>query len=273
MSEEVIIHNTKDSPITYTSLVADLLKIGIKPGMNILVHSSLSSIGWVCGGVVSVINALEHIITSNGTLVMPAHSSDLSDPAHWGNPPVPESWWDIIRNEMPAFDNCLTPTREMGKIAESFRKQTGVKRSNHPSASFCAWGKNSEYILQDFHYDYPQNEKSPLGRIYELDGYVLLLGVDYDKNTSFHLAEHKAQYKEKKIVKDGFPIINSNKKEWYEYENILYYSDDFIEIGGEFEHTGKCSIGMIGSAKSKLFSQRELVDFSVEWMERNRSLT
>lgn len=273
MSEETIIENTKDIPITYTSLIADFTKMGIKPDMNIIVHSSLSSIGWVCGGVVSVIKALESVITQNGTLVMPAHSSDLSDPAHWGNPPVPESWWGIIRKEMPVFDNSLTPTREMGKIAESFRKQNGVKRSNHPSASFCAWGKNSEYMLQDMHFDYPQNEQSPLGRLYELDGYVLLVGVNYDKNTSFHLAEYKAKYKGKIIVKDGFPIIKDGKKEWFEYEDILYYSDDFIQIGEAFEKTKRCTIGTIGNAKSLFFSQRELVNFSVEWMEKNRSLT
>src|SRR5574344_422060 len=273
MSEYKTIDKTKEKPVTYTTLLSDSIRIGIKPGMNLLVHSSLSSIGWVCGGVVSVIKALEEAITTDGTLMMPAHSSDLSDPSHWENPPVPESWWEIIRKEMPVFDNSLTPTREMGVIAESFRKQTGVKRSNHPSASFCAWGKNTDYILQDNHYDYPQNEKSPLGRLYDLNGYVLLLGVNYDKNTSFHLAEYQSTYRGKKIVSDGFPIIKDGKKEWYEYEDILYYSDDFIKIGKDFETTNKCKIGLIGNARSILFPQKDLVDFSVKWMNRNRNLT
>lgn len=173
---------------------------------------------------------------------------------------------------MPAFDNSLTPTREMGKIAESFRKQLGVKRSNHPSASFCAWGKNSDYILQDMHYDFPQNEQSPLGRLYELDGYALLLGVDFDKNTSLHLAEYKADYKGKRIVTDGLPVIHDDKKQWHEYEDLLYYPDDFLQIGKDFQAAGKCVIGRIGNAKSFFFSQRDLVDFAAEWMEKNRSL-
>lgn len=271
MSEDTTIDRSKDKPVTYASLSSDLTRIGVKPGMTLLVHSSLSSIGWVCGGVVSVIKALEDILTQDGTLVMPAHSSDLSDPAHWGNPSVPEAWWDIIRKEMPAYDNSLTPTREMGVIAESFRKQAGVTRSNHPSCSFCAWGKNKDYVLQDNHYGYPQNQQSPLGRIYELDGYVLLLGVNYDKNTSFHLAEYKADYRGKQIVSDGFPIVTSGRKEWCEYEDILYHDDDFVEIGGEFEATGRCSIDSIGNAECRLFSQRELVDFAVDWMEKNRN--
>lgn len=270
MSEKSVIMNSEHGPVTYTSLLRDFTNIGIKPGMNLLVHSSLSSIGWVCGGAVSVIQALEHILTQRGTLIMPAHSSDVSDPAHWGNPPVPESWWEIIRKETPVFDNGLTPTRGMGKIAESFRKQAGVRRSNHPSASFCAWGRNSDYLLQDTHFDYPQNDQSPLGRLYELDGYVLLIGVNFDKNTSFHLAEYKANYSGKRIVKDGFPLVINGVKEWYEYEDILYYSDDFIQIGKEFEVTNECMHGIIGKAKSLLFSQRTLIDFSVKWMEKNR---
>lgn len=291
MSEDKIIERTKNKPVTYSSLITDFTKIGIKPKMNLLVHSSLSSIGWVCGGVVSVIKALEAVITPDGTLMMPAHSSDLSDPAHWCNPSVPKSWWDEIKKEMPAFDNSLTPTKDMGIIAESFRKQTGVVRSNHPSTSFCAWGKHKKYIIQDNrgsckntfflqnfckslnHYDFPQNENSPLGKLYNLDGYVLLLGVNYDKNTSFHLAEYKAKYTGKRFIKDGFPVIVGGKKEWCEYDDILYHSDDFMYIGKEFESVKKTNIGNIGNARSILFSQREIVDFAVDWMEKNRNLT
>lgn len=273
MSEESAIDSAKGLPVTYSSLLADFASLGVKPGMNLLAHSSLSSLGWVCGGAVSVIKALEAGLGPDGTLVMPAHSSDISDPAHWGNPAVPESWWDVIRNEMPEYNMSLTPTRDMGKIAETFRKQDGVKRSGHPSASFCAYGKNADYVLQDAHYDYPQNEKSPLGRLYELDGFVLLLGVGHDKNTSLHLAEHKARYPGKRIVKDGFPLVSNGTRAWHEIEDILYYADDFPEIGKAFEATRACGVGYVGNARSVSFSQRALVDFAVEWMEKNRDLT
>ena len=107
MSEDTTIDRSKEKPVTYTSLLSDFNRIGVKPGMTLLVHSSRSSIGWVCGGVVSLIKALEDMLTPDGTLVMPAHSSDLSDPANWGNPPVPVAWWDIIRKEMPVYDVSL----------------------------------------------------------------------------------------------------------------------------------------------------------------------
>lgn len=131
MSEQTVIENTK-TPNTISTLVRDFHNLGIKPGMTLLVHSSLSSIGWVCGGAVSVIQALEEVLTDEGTLVMPAHSCSLSDPSHWQFPPVPEFWWQTIKDEMPVFDKDLTPTQGMGAIAETFRKQSGVVRSSHP---------------------------------------------------------------------------------------------------------------------------------------------
>ena len=270
--EREAIKKTFGQPVTVKSIVLGLKEIGVKPGMTLLVHSSLSSLGWVCGGPVAVIVALEEALTEDGTLAMPAHSCDLSDPAHWCNPPVPKNWWPIIRDEMPPFDNTLTPTRGMGKISETFRKQNGVLRSNHPAASFSAWGKNKEFVLQDYHPDFSQNELSPLGRIYELDGYILFMGVDYDKNTSFHLAEYKANYNGKRTIHDGFPITDNGVRKWYESTDILYYSDDFIRIGRDFEQSNTIQKHKIGNAACKLISQRKLVDYAVAWMESNRNL-
>ena len=139
MSEKKIVEKT-EVPATVESLQADLRALGIKPGMIVLVHSSLSAMGWVCGGAVAVVVALQEVLGSAGTLVMPAHSPDLTEPSGWESPPVPKSWWPVIRENMPAYDPVLTPTRSMGIIAETFRKQRYVLRSVHPQVSFCACG-------------------------------------------------------------------------------------------------------------------------------------
>src|SRR5687768_13783978 len=71
---------------TRQSLAADLRRLGLRPGTVVIVHSSLSSLGWVCGGSVPVVQALMDVLTEAGTLVMPTHSGEYSDPAQWQSP-------------------------------------------------------------------------------------------------------------------------------------------------------------------------------------------
>jgi aminoglycoside 3-N-acetyltransferase len=271
MSEKEIIEKSS-KPQTLKTLVKDFKDIGVREGMVLLVHSSLSSIGWISGGAVAVILALEEVLGREGTLIMPTCSGDLSDPAKWENPPVPIDWCEEIRKTMPAFDLDLTPTRGVGVIPEVFRKQKGVIRSSHPQVSFAARGKYAEYITSDHSLEYAFGEKSPLAKIYELNGHILLLGVGHINNTSLHLAEYRADYPSKNEEASGLPLMVSGRREWVDIVDIKSYTDDFEDIGSAFSRSSDIYVvqAEIGQAKSQSFRQRDLVDFAVNWMETNR---
>ena len=273
MSESKVVQKT-ETPVTIESLQADLHALGVRSGMTLLVHSSLSSMGWVCGGSVAVIIALQKVLGLTGTLVMPAHSGDLSEPRKWENPPVPESWWPAVREALPAYDRDLTPTRSMGAIAETFRKQRGVLRSAHPQCSFCACGSQASHITRDHSLAFGMGEQSPLARIYDLHGFLLLLGVSHACNTSMHLAEYRAVFPTKRVIQEGAPIYRFPSRRWTTFDDIDLDSSDFDRIGkdflrldgGEMVHCGK-----VGLASCQLMPQRNIVDFAVRWLEENRS--
>ncbi|WP_242044852.1 aminoglycoside N(3)-acetyltransferase [Anabaena azotica] len=266
MSEEKVIINTP-SPRTRQSLATDFVNAGVNSGMTVIVHSSLSSLGWVCGGSVAVVQALMDVITPTGNIVMPTHTGDLSDPANWQEPSVPREWWTIIRETMPAFDPQVTPTREMGQIVETFRTWENVLRSSHPQVSFAAWGKDAEKIVLNHSLDYSLGEDSPLARLYDLDGWVLLLGVGYENCTSFHLAEYRFGGREQ--VKKGAPILEAGRRVWQWFTDIDFDTSCFVEMGAAFAQTGQVQISTVGSAQVKLFKVRNAVDFAVSWLKDN----
>ena len=268
MSEATAIENTP-SPRTRESLGRELSQAGLVSGMTVIVHSSLSSLGWVCGGPVAVVQALMDVVTDSGTIVMPTHSGDYSDPAEWQHPPVPAAWCPIIRETMPVFDPRITPTRGMGQIVEVFRTCHGVLRSNHPDVSFAAWGRHAGRVTDGHALDYSLGEQSPLARFYDLGGSVLLLGVGYNCNSSFHLAEYRAPGA--RLVERGAPIVEGQKRIWKVYPDIALHDDPFPELGDAFEQTGQVTRARIGSAEARLFSQRRAVDFAVGWLAARRA--
>ncbi|MGX5701748.1 aminoglycoside N(3)-acetyltransferase [Bacillus cereus] len=253
-------------PNTIETITKDLKALGVEKGMTIIVHSSLSSIGWISGGVVAVVEALMKVVTEEGTIIMPTQSSDLSDPKHWSRPPVPEDWWQIIRDNVPAFDSRITPTRGMGEIVECFRTYPNVVRSNHPLGSFAAWGKHAVEITMNHSLSMSFGEESPLRKIYDLDGYVLLIGVGYDSNTSVHLSEVRSGACE--LIQVGAPIIENGERVWKEFVEMDYESEKFVEIGVEFERKGTVKNGKIGNATCRLMKQRDIVDFGTEWFRK-----
>lgn len=267
MSELVAVERS-DRPATRVSLRLDLERLGLRHGMIVMVHTSLSRLGYVVGGEETVVDALLDAVGPSGTIMMPTHSAQLTDPAEWRNPPVPESWWQPIRDAMPPYDPRLTPTRSMGAAAEHFRHRPGVRRSGHPTVSAAAIGPAASRLLDDHRLDRGLGEGSPQARLYDLDGHVLLLGVGHANNTSLHLAEFRAMPDGCGLVSQRSPMLVDGRRVWVDHDEIDE-DNDFDLLGAEFAATGRQRTGPVGAGTGHLMRARDVVDVATDWLRRN----
>jgi aminoglycoside 3-N-acetyltransferase len=257
--------------VTKERLVADLKNLGVREGMVLLVHASLSAIGWVAGGEQSLLDALSETVGDQGTLVMPTQSWQLCDPAYLNEAEVPRAWWPQVRKSLPAFDAARTPTRTMGALAELFRSQPNTLRSSHPHRSFAASGPDARRVVGTHDVDSPVGERSPLKSMVDLEGWVLLLGVGHKKSTTLHLAEHRCDYPGKHSVRNAAPVKVDGKRTWAEWMELWVADDDFEQVGAAFaESSGLVRSARVGQAPAQLMPQRDLVEFATSWFPAHR---
>ena len=228
---------------TAASLVADFTALGVRRDMIVMVHSSLGRVGRTEGGPIAVIEALLEVLGPDGTLVMPAESPQLSDLA-----------------SLEVFDPKTTATT-MGAIPEAFRSYPGTHRSSHPLVSVCANGRRARAITAEHALELCEGRGTPFEKLYELDGWTLLLGVGFNRCTSLHYAESLVPNRRTMISR--FPIIENGVRVWV--EKLSMGTDNgthFPIVGQRFVDRGHVRSGRVGNANALLFSTRALVDFA-----------
>jgi aminoglycoside 3-N-acetyltransferase len=169
----------KKNKVLGGDIIAGLASVGLTSGMNIMVHSSLSGIGFIEGGANTVIEVVTGMIGDNGLISMPC-------------PPVTGATIEALRAGS-LFEPDITPC-VTGVICETFRKKAGVVRSCHPTHSVVAKGSRAEWFVKDHHLDLtPFGKRSPFAKLLELDGYILGIGLDTRWITFYHHFEDDYQ--------------------------------------------------------------------------------
>jgi aminoglycoside 3-N-acetyltransferase len=233
--------------ITPVELREQLLALGVEQGSVLVVHTAFSKLLPVEGGPLGLIEALESALSREGTLVMPSMTDDDESP----------------------FDVSRSPCAGMGVVADTFWRLPGVRRSANPHA-FAARGPRAVEITAAHPLDVPHGLDSPIGRVYELDGQVLLLGVGHDANTSVHLAENLAGVRYRlphhvTWLKDGVPAR-------LDYAEVDHCCEGFGQLSAWLAPEGQERRGRVGQAVARLARSRDIVRAALERLREQETV-
>ena len=249
---------TSKKNITSEQLIIDLQKLGLKLGDSVLVHSSMSKIGYLENGPSTLINAIEKVIGNNGTLLMPAFPATGRNSTYLKNNPV--------------FDYHKTKSK-MGAISEYFRLLPNIKRSLHPTDSVCALGPLAEYFTNThFNQITPYNEFSPFRKLCNKDGKILMLGTTLNGAcTNLHTLEDAIPFKypvyDNKIL--DVELIDENGYHFTvqtKVHNPVYSAKRNCDaLKPIFEKEKILTNGIIGEANSMLIDASAMLEVMIKY--------
>ncbi|OHB49270.1 MAG: hypothetical protein A2Y10_03270 [Planctomycetes bacterium GWF2_41_51] len=238
----------KQNIITHKHISDRLETLGITPGDTVIVHTALSSFGAASCCPDTIIDALLQTVGHKGTLVMPTFGSSEA-----------------------VFNNKKSGTN-LGIVPQTFWKRNGVLRSRHPLASVAAIGPNAKTLIEG-HENAPtaHAEETPYYRLAQLNGKILLLGVDQDRNTFLHTIEELARAPYLKPISGKF-IDNKGKTRTGTWRYFPGPHRDFIGLGESLRKNGLVKEICIGNCRAKLMEAVPLLNFLLPKFQNNPNL-
>lgn len=270
-------HIATRTPVTRSRLIADLERLGVRPGVA-MVHASLSAMGWVVGGSQTVVEALLHCVGDAGTLCAQASWEDIP----FGHAEWPSEWHGAYEAEMPSFDPRLSAAAPYeGRLAERIRTWPGAHRSDNPATGITAIGAGAADLTADHRLDDGFAAGTPYARLVEHDAQIVLLGAPLRSISLLHHAEaiadapkHWTTYR-LPIVGRGWIAIREIDV-WrgvYPYRSVLPTAAPPLgAIAAAALCAGIGRYGSVGMAKAFVLPAAELTRFAVEWIEARFSI-
>jgi aminoglycoside N3'-acetyltransferase len=167
------------------------------------------------------------------------------------------------------FDKTKSPCPEMGIVADTFWRLPGVLRSDNNHA-FAAVGPLAEMLTAPHPMDIPHGLDSPIGRVYELNGQVLLLGVGQDSNTTIHLCENLAgvRYRRAKYI----TILQDGKPTRFDYREIDHCCQNFALVDGWLDEEHLQRHGKIRNGEARLMRSPDIVNVVTSHLEKDKTI-
>ncbi len=176
--------------LTDRDFITGFRKLGIDQTSPVIVHASLSAFGEIRGGAETVMQAL---LSSYDTVVMPVFTYKTMITPEVGPPDnaIVYGGGKDTNRQAEIFTPDMPADKTMGILAETFRAHPGVQRSVHPILSFAGIYARSILDAQTMY-----DPLLPIQSLIDMDGWVLLMGVNHTVNTSIHYGEKLVKRKQ-----------------------------------------------------------------------------
>ena len=242
-------------------LSADLRELGIREGKSVLIHASLRAVGEIEGGAETLVEAFRETLGESGTLLVPSFTIQRRDPVLREELSVSTEKTETLRREIPAFERNATPcdATEMGILAETIRLQKDSFRSDHPGFSFAAIGQLAEALTANAPFHYPFGSGSPLARLHQHNGIVLLAGVGQQANISLRLAEIWANVPYIHRTR----LIKTDPISWKSMKGSPECCAGFAKIELALRQARLLQTGYLGNAQCLVMRQQELISMAI----------
>ncbi|ABW28125.1 aminoglycoside 3-N-acetyltransferase [Acaryochloris marina] len=243
--------------ISSEQLKQDLINVGVCAGDTLMVHASLRALGPIDGRAEALVRTVLSVLGNQGTLV-----------AYVDFEPTPD---------IPYFDPQRSPaSQEFGVLVEVVRTWPGAVRSLNPGASMVAIGAQAEWLCHGHPLNYGYGPGSPLSKLVEIGGKILLLGSDLNNVTILHYAEHCARLPNKRVIQRtdrmlvDETVVDVGIEEFDTSALVIdaMPTDYFAQITQEFVDARYAHTGRVGNAPSILLPAPEFVSFAIAKMER-----
>ncbi len=243
----------KGNILTEEKITNDLKNCGISEGDTVLIHASMSRIGFLENGPTTFVNALLKLVGENGNILMPTS-------------PNAKLQLDYIR-ENPVFDVLNSPSK-LGVISEYFRTFPGIKRSLNATEPVCAFGKNADYLTEGhFGEITPYTSNSPFARITEFDGKILYIGVTLDNaGTNLHTLEDAVEFEYPVYYSDIFEVEIIDYKGEKHLAKTKVHNPEWSKkrkcdlLLPMFQEKGVYTESKIGSARTLVFDAKKMLN-------------
>lgn len=243
--------------LTKKNIIDTFKNLNLKDNDNILIHSSLKSIGPIEGNAEGLLDTLKTYF-KNGLVMFPMHT------------------WSTINQDYDTLD-LTKPNSCVGELPNIAFRQ-GFERSHHPTHSIIAYGKDLNYLKYDDNSTTPVSPNGCFGRLHEIGAKVIFIGCPLSKFTYIHSLEERFDIPDR-FTNHVFTFYSKDQMNTYTYHMPKHFSTKnahlsihYLKLEKPLRALGILKDFKLGNANCMIVDTKECYKYVTKLLEKNKHI-